>query len=169
MLRPKTTSKIPPSGMVASLFLMALAAVVLSGCQAGARSNPSQRGKELFVTCAECHGPTGEGNAAIGAPNIAGMNAWYIETELQKFRAGVRGAQFDDVEGMRMRPMSLSLPSDSMSMPWPVMSRACLRFGTRPSWAAIRKRAKGATRSAAVVMARPAAGMKPYKRRGWLA
>jgi cytochrome c oxidase subunit 2 len=113
MLRPKTTSKIPPSGMVASLSLMALAAVVLSGCQAGARSNPSQRGKELFVTCAECHGPTGEGNAAIGAPNVAGMNAWYIKTELRKFRAGVRGAQFDDVEGMRMRPMSLSLPSDS--------------------------------------------------------
>ena len=99
--------------MVASLFLVALAAVVLSGCQAGASSSPVQRGKELFVTCAECHGPAGEGNAAIGAPNIAGMNAWYIKTELRKFRAGIRGAQFDDVEGMRMRPMSLSLPSDS--------------------------------------------------------
>ena len=61
---------------------------------------------------AECHGESGEGNPAIGAPNIAGMNEWYIETELHKFRSGVRGAEFNDVEGMRMRPMSLSLAND---------------------------------------------------------
>ena len=71
------------------------------------------RGRELFETCAECHGTNGEGNSEIGAPNIAGMNAWYVETELRKFRAGVRGAQFDDIEGMRMRPMAMSLPSES--------------------------------------------------------
>lgn len=95
------------------LVLLAVAAVVLGGCQAGAREDSANRGKELFATCSECHGEHGEGNYAIGAPNIAGMNQWYIETELHKFRAGVRGAQFDDVEGMRMRPMSLSLASDA--------------------------------------------------------
>src|ERR1700722_528600 len=40
------------------------------------------------------------------------MKEWYIEAELQKFRAGFRGNQFNDTEGMRMRPMALSLMSD---------------------------------------------------------
>ena len=95
------------------LVLLVVAAVVLGGCQAGAREDSANRGKELFVTCSECHGENGEGNYAIGAPNIAGMNQWYIETELHKFRAGVRGAQFDDVEGMRMRPRALSLYNEA--------------------------------------------------------
>lgn len=95
------------------LLFLAAASIVLTGCQAGASATSSNRGKELFATCAECHGNAGEGNLAIGAPNIAGMNAWYVEAELRKFRAGVRGAQFEDTEGMRMRPMSLSLASDT--------------------------------------------------------
>src|SRR5215831_1673998 len=62
------------------LLLMAVATVIVGGCQAGAREDSASHGRELFATCAECHGPQGEGNSAIGAPNIAGMNAWYIET-----------------------------------------------------------------------------------------
>jgi cytochrome c oxidase subunit 2 len=93
------------------LLLVCVSVLILNGCQASADS--PNRGKQLFATCSECHGESGEGNAAIGAPNIAGMNAWYIETELHKFRAGVRGAEFDDMEGMRMRPMSLSLENDA--------------------------------------------------------
>jgi len=54
----------------------------------------------------------GSGNAAIGAPNIAGMKEWYVEEELDKFRAGIRGMHFSDVEGMKMRPMALSLTSE---------------------------------------------------------
>ncbi len=40
------------------------------------------------------------------------MKSWYVERELDKFRAGVRGMHFSDVEGMRMRPMALSLTSE---------------------------------------------------------
>ncbi len=78
-----------------------------------ASTDANARGRELFETCSECHGTHGEGNSEIGAPNIAGMNSWYVETELRKFRGGIRGAQFEDIEGMRMRPMALSLPNDS--------------------------------------------------------
>lgn len=92
------------------LLLICVSGLILSGCQASADS--SNRGKQVFATCSECHGESGEGNPAIGAPNIAGMPEWYIETELHKFRSGVRGAQFEDIEGMRMRPMSLSLAND---------------------------------------------------------
>ena len=95
------------------ISLVLLSALGVAGCQAQASTDSSARGKELFETCAECHGTHGEGNSEIGAPNIAGMNSWYVEAELRKFRAGIRGAQFDDIEGMRMRPMALSLPSDN--------------------------------------------------------
>lgn len=40
------------------------------------------------------------------------MKEWYVQEELDKFRSGVRGMQFSDMEGMRMRPMSLSLTSE---------------------------------------------------------
>lgn len=75
-------------------------------------TDAATRGKELFETCVPCHQADGSGNPVVGAPNIAGMKEWYVEEELTKFRSGVRGAQFDDREGMRMRPMSLSLPTD---------------------------------------------------------
>ena len=83
----------------------------VSGCSLGSTSAAS-RGRELFQNCAPCHQLDGSGNSEIGAPNIAGMKAWYVEGELTKFRAGVRGMHFNDVEGMRMRPIALSLVSE---------------------------------------------------------
>jgi cytochrome c oxidase subunit 2 len=94
------------------LLFVLLSGLGVAGCQAQASTDSSNRGKELFETCSECHGTNGQGNSEIGAPNIAGMSAWYVEAELRKFRGGVRGAEFDDIEGMRMRPMALSLPTD---------------------------------------------------------
>src|ERR1700682_2226359 len=109
MLQSKTTFKFSSNHTIHWLLLLTVATIALAGCQVGASAGSSTRGKHLFVTCAECHGPLGEGTFAIGAPNIAGMDAWYIEAELRKFRAGIRGAQFEDTEGMRMRTMALSL------------------------------------------------------------
>src|SRR5262249_39801058 len=37
---------------------------------------------------------------------------WFVTGQLQKFRAGGRGTHFDDISGMRMRPMSMWLRSD---------------------------------------------------------
>ncbi len=83
----------------------------LSGCRLG-NTDAATRGREVFETCVPCHNADGSGNPTIGAPNIAGMKGWYVERELDKFRAGVRGMQFNDVEGMRMRPMALSVTSE---------------------------------------------------------
>jgi cytochrome c553 len=84
----------------------------VSGCRLGT-TNAATRGKELFEDCAPCHGTDGSGNPAVGAPNIAGMSDWYVERQLEKFRTGARGTHFSDMEGMRMRPMALSLPTDA--------------------------------------------------------
>ena len=92
-------------------LLLLIGGLSLSGCRMGA-VDAATRGQEVFETCVPCHNADGSGNPTVGAPNIAGMKAWYVERELDKFRTGVRGTDFSDVEGMRMRPMALSLTSE---------------------------------------------------------
>jgi len=73
-----------------------------------------ERGEVLFANnCTPCHGNNGEGKTYVGAPAIAGLEEWYIEAQLEKFRSGVRGTHFDDIEGMRMRPMSMTLKTET--------------------------------------------------------
>jgi len=91
----------------------ALALVVVAGPSLSAAEDGSRPGDQLFQYCVACHGDAGAGNPAVAAPAIAGLPAWYVEAQLLKFRAGGRGMHPDDVEGMRMRPMSLTLRSDA--------------------------------------------------------
>jgi cytochrome c553 len=93
------------------ILLLLIGALNLSGCRMGA-TDAATRGQEVFETCVPCHNADGSGNPTIGAPNIAGMKEWYVERELDKFRAGIRGMHFNDVEGLRMRPMALSLTTE---------------------------------------------------------
>ena len=67
------------------------------------------RGEALFNLCTQCHGQQGEGRQYIEAPAIAGLPAWYVQKQLENFKSGARGTHFDDIQGMRMRPMSRSL------------------------------------------------------------
>jgi cytochrome c oxidase subunit 2 len=106
----KVQTLVPPH-FVSWPLLVLLGGMSLSGCRLGT-TDAATRGQEVFETCVPCHNADGSGNPAVGAPNIAGMKAWYVEAQLKKFRAGVRGAQFNDMEGMRMRPMAQSLDSD---------------------------------------------------------
>ena len=70
-------------------------------------------GAELFELCAQCHGAEGHGNRVFLAPAIAGLAPWYIEMQLAEFQNGLRGLHFDDIAGMRMRPMSLTLRGET--------------------------------------------------------
>jgi cytochrome c oxidase subunit 2 len=107
----RVNSKFAFSRAAAWSSLLLICGLGVSGCRIGT-TDAATRGQELFETCTPCHGTDGSGNPAVGAPNIAGMNDWYVQEELQKFRMGARGAHFNDVEGMRMRPMAMSLPTD---------------------------------------------------------
>jgi cytochrome c oxidase subunit 2 len=106
-----TTQTFVPRTFAFWPLLFLIGGLSLSGCRLGA-TDAATRGQEVFQTCVPCHNADGSGNAAIGAPNIAGMKDWYVQRELDKFRGGVRGLQFNDVEGMRMGPMALSLTSE---------------------------------------------------------
>lgn len=64
------------------------------------------QGRDIYRFCAVCHGDNGEGKADIGAPRLAGMERWYVEEQLTKFKQGLRGTHPQDVAGMRMRPMA---------------------------------------------------------------
>jgi cytochrome c oxidase subunit 2 len=87
-------------------------AIALCATATGVAGADSERGEALYDLCAQCHGSQGQGNALFLAPAIAGLDKWYIETQLKKFRTGLRGTHFDDIAGMRMRPMSLTLRSE---------------------------------------------------------
>jgi cytochrome c553 len=92
-------------------IVVALAAVVVAATACMEPSDPLPRGHELYQSCQPCHGADAGGNPAILAPSIAGLPEWYIEAQLMKFRSAKRGYHFDDIAGLRMRPMALSMPT----------------------------------------------------------
>jgi cytochrome c553 len=59
--------------------------------------------------CTVCHGAHGNGNPAIHAPKIAGMEPWYIRRQLESFRDGKRGTHPDDAPGHEMQPVGVHL------------------------------------------------------------
>jgi cytochrome c553 len=93
--------------------LSAVAALVVAMLAAPALAQDVERGRALFTLCTQCHMDDGRGNQLALAPAIAGLPEWYVLAQLQKFRVGHRGQHFDDIAGMRMRPMSMALANDA--------------------------------------------------------
>jgi cytochrome c553 len=62
-----------------------------------------------YTFCTVCHGAEGNGNLAINAPKIAGIEPWYLKRQLQQFRAGARGTKSSDLPGMEMQPVGMQL------------------------------------------------------------
>lgn len=63
-------------------------------------------GQQSYAVCASCHGQNGEGNRAMNAPKLAGLQPWYIERQLRYYTEGVRGADPEDSFGQMMAPMA---------------------------------------------------------------
>ena len=89
-----------PTALLAALSLMACNQTPVPG---------PERGAALWDTCAACHGDNGEGNRLYHAPAIAGMPEWFVTSQLNKFKEGIRADHPDDVTGLRMRPMARTL------------------------------------------------------------
>jgi cytochrome c oxidase subunit 2 len=69
-------------------------------------------GRSLYAGCVACHGKQGDGLAAVRAPAIAGLEAWYVERQLKNFATGLRGAAAGDAEGATMRAAAALLKND---------------------------------------------------------
>lgn len=88
-----------------------LATALSTGCDTAPA--PRQDGEHLYTNyCQPCHGTEGAGMESVGAPSIAGLPEWYVDRQLSHFQDGIRGTHFDDIAGMRMRPMALTLKTD---------------------------------------------------------
>ncbi len=95
-------------------LLAAFAVLFLAGFQVTgvALADGNERGRALFDLCAQCHGSAGQGMELSLAPAIAGLDDWYVTSQLRLFKSGARGTHHEDVGGMRMHPMSRWLASD---------------------------------------------------------
>lgn len=62
--------------------------------------------------CGACHGARGEGNKALNAPRLAGLDTGYLERQFRQFRNGQRGAHPDDRFGRQMAMMAGTLRED---------------------------------------------------------
>ncbi len=69
-------------------------------------------GKQLYATCAACHGAKAEGNAQMNAPRLASQSDWYLVRQLKDYKTGLRGSNPKDAFGMQMKPMAGMLAND---------------------------------------------------------
>ncbi len=70
-------------------------------------------GRPLYASCVACHGASGEGNGALGAPPLHGRESWYLAAQLRNFKAGTRGSDATDRFGQNMRAAAAALPDDA--------------------------------------------------------
>jgi cytochrome c oxidase subunit 2 len=59
--------------------------------------------------CGACHGTSAEGNPALKAPRLTGLDAAYLERQFAHFRDGVRGKDAQDLQGRQMALMARTL------------------------------------------------------------
>jgi len=62
--------------------------------------------------CGACHGTAAEGNPALKAPRLTGLDAAYLERQFAHFRDGVRGTDAQDLQGRQMALMARTLATD---------------------------------------------------------
>lgn len=68
-------------------------------------------GAELYTLCANCHGADGQG-ISMSAPRQAGMSDWYLLSQLQNFKNGLRGHHPEDLDGKQMGFMARTLQDE---------------------------------------------------------
>lgn len=64
-----------------------------------------------FAYCMVCHGANAQGNPAILAPALIGIEPWYLADALAAYRAGHRGlAGHQDLAGVEMKAAARGIP-----------------------------------------------------------
>lgn len=91
------------SAWLASLPSTSIAATV---------SGDPQRGAAHYNSCGACHGSRAQGNEALQAPALAGLQDWYIKQQLENFRSGIRGSHEADRYGQQMILMARSVQNE---------------------------------------------------------
>jgi cytochrome c oxidase subunit 2 len=74
-----------------------------------------ENGKEKFALCAACHGDRGEGMEPYNTPRLEGQHDWYMNRQLQNFRADIRGRHDIDIYGRQMAAMARILSDQDVA------------------------------------------------------
>jgi len=69
-------------------------------------------GRTLYQSCVACHGASAQGNDLLGAPELTGLNDWYLAKQLNHFRLDIRGNNSDDSYGQQMKAASKVIRSE---------------------------------------------------------
>jgi cytochrome c oxidase subunit 2 len=72
----------------------------------------AKNGHDTYATCAACHGASGVGIQATNAPRLKGMSDWYMVTQLNNFKHGIRGTDRKDVYGPQMANIAAMLDDE---------------------------------------------------------
>lgn len=98
-------------GLVAGSVLVVASNAVLAQMYP-ADSDIGVPGEEMFQACGFCHGNVGQGRPRLDAPPIAGLQAWYVERQLNNFDTGIRGYHAEDLPGAQMDVISSMLRNE---------------------------------------------------------
>lgn len=72
-----------------------------------------EAGKNYYnMICGACHGTGAVGIEALFSPKLVGMQDWYLERQLNNFRAGIRGTESGDTYGAQMQQIAVAIPDD---------------------------------------------------------
>ena len=72
-------------------------------------------GQASYAVCSACHGAAGEGNVALNAPKLTGLQNWYLERQILNFKHGLRGSDPADTFGAQMAPMAAILDDTAIN------------------------------------------------------
>jgi len=72
----------------------------------------ASRGASLYAVCIACHMPDGSGNPALNSPPLRHASDWYLLSQLQKFKGGIRGSNPMDTNGALMVGMAQTLADE---------------------------------------------------------
>lgn len=93
-------------------LFIALPALFLLFCGPIQAQGDMVAGATAYVSCAACHGAQGGGNRELGAPRLVHLEPVYIETQLQKFKSGLRGGPGASAAAAQMAGMAASLSDE---------------------------------------------------------
>ena len=88
--------------------------VSLPAAESGAAPAHDRRNGEVQynASCGACHGAAAQGNSALNAPRLAGLDETYLRRQYQNFADGIRGSHPDDKYGRQMQMMSSMLATE---------------------------------------------------------
>ena len=62
--------------------------------------------------CVSCHAADGTGNKDLNFPPLLHTSDWYLKKQLENYKAGVRGTDPTNTNGIVMRSMSMTLADE---------------------------------------------------------